>query len=41
MLAFLMATAFSEKAKAIDDTRMLRYPDINNNLIAFTYAGDI
>ncbi len=39
--AFLVATAFSEKAKAIDDTRMLRYPDINNNLIAFVYAGDI
>jgi len=39
--ALFLAFAFSEKAIAIDDTRMLRYPDINNNLIAFVYAGDI
>jgi tricorn protease len=26
---------------AIEDARMLRFPDINNNLIAFVYAGDI
>ncbi len=32
---------FSFNAKAIDDARLLRYPDINNNLIAFVYAGDI
>ena len=29
------------KASATDDTRLLRYPDINNNLVAFVYAGDI
>lgn len=27
--------------KAIDDVRLLRFPDINGNLIAFVYAGDI
>lgn len=26
---------------AADDMRLLRYPDINNKLIAFVYAGDI
>jgi len=26
---------------AMDDARLLRYPDINNKLIAFVYAGDI
>ncbi|MEA3317581.1 MAG: acetyl-CoA synthetase, partial [Bacteroidota bacterium] len=28
-------------AKAIKDTRLLRYPDINGDMIAFVYAGDI
>lgn len=28
-------------ASAMNDARMLRYPDINGNLIAFVYAGDI
>jgi tricorn protease len=28
-------------AKATDDARLLRFPDINDNLIAFVYAGDI
>ncbi len=27
--------------KATDDARLLRFPDINDNLIAFVYAGDI
>jgi tricorn protease len=26
---------------AADDSRLLRYPDINGNLVAFVYAGDI
>ncbi|HOW39191.1 MAG TPA: PDZ domain-containing protein [Bacteroidales bacterium] len=26
---------------AVDDARLLRFPDINNNLVAFVYAGDI
>ena len=28
-------------ASAIDDARLLRFPDINKDLIAFVYAGDI
>jgi len=28
-------------ARAADDVRLLRFPDINNDLIAFVYAGDI
>ena len=31
----------SYKASALDDARLLRFPDINNNLVAFVYAGDI
>ena len=27
--------------KAINDARLMRFPDINNNLVAFVYAGDI
>lgn len=27
--------------KSMDDARLLRFPDINGNLIAFVYAGDI
>ncbi len=34
-LVFLMG------AIAQDDARLMRYPDINKNLIAFVYAGDI
>ena len=26
---------------AVDDARLLRFPDINNNLVAFVYAGDM
>ena len=29
------------RLSAIDDARLLRFPDINNNLVAFVYAGDI
>ncbi len=36
MSLFLLAFAF-----ATDDVRLLRYPDINKDLIAFVYAGDI
>lgn len=31
----------SSGLKAEDDVRMLRFPDINNDMIAFVYAGDI
>ncbi len=37
----ILASLFIMQASAIDDARMLRYPDINGNLIAFVYAGDI
>ena len=29
------------KSSAANDSRLMRYPDINNGLIAFVYAGDI
>ena len=39
--ALLLTTAISLNLTAIDDARLLRFPDINNNLITFVYAGDI
>jgi tricorn protease len=39
---FLILTlCVTQNAVAFEDTRMLRFPDINNNLVAFVYAGDI
>lgn len=32
---------FFGNISAADDARMMRYPDINGNLIAFVYAGDL
>lgn len=41
-LAFLLFTSLlSLQAFAIDDARMMRFPDINRNLITFVYGGDI
>lgn len=40
-LFILAASLKSFNAAAINDARMLRFPDINGNLIAFVYAGDI
>lgn len=37
----LILTFISYHASAVDDARLLRFPDINKNLIAFIYAGDI
>ena len=37
----ILTSLFVMQALAIDDARMLRYPDINGNLVAFVYAGDI
>lgn len=38
----ILFAAFSFfSAKAQNDARLLRFPDINKNLIAFVYAGDI
>ncbi|MGA1977116.1 MAG: PDZ domain-containing protein [Bacteroidales bacterium] len=38
-LAFALTVSYN--AVSMDDARMLRFPDINGNLIAFVYAGDI
>ena len=39
--ALILALIVSYNASAVDDARLLRFPDINKNLIAFVYAGDI
>jgi tricorn protease len=39
LAAFCMA--FTLNGNAQDEARLMRYPDINKNLIAFVYAGDI
>ena len=41
-LIFLLVAGLTVlQAAAIDDARMMRYPDINGDLITFVYAGDI
>ena len=41
-LAFiLLLSGIFFNGKAITDARLMRFPDINNNLVAFVYAGDI
>ena len=37
----LLGITFNFGASAQDDARLMRYPDINKNLLAFVYAGDI
>lgn len=37
----LLILSGSGHLSATDDVRLLRFPDINNDLIAFVYAGDI
>jgi tricorn protease len=37
----ILASLLVMQASALDDARMLRYPDINGNLVTFVYAGDI
>ena len=41
LLGLVAIMGFTSAAMAIDDARMLRYPDINGNKIVFVYAGDI
>lgn len=41
LTTLLISSFFFFQAPAMDDARMMRYPDINGNLIAFVYAGDI
>ena len=40
-LAQLLFLSFAFSASATDDVRLLRFPDINNKLVVFVYAGDI
>lgn len=37
----LMGLGFIQKTNAQNDARLMRFPDINKNLIAFVYSGDI
>lgn len=37
----LVTLMFTLRVSAAGEARLLRFPDINNNLIAFVYAGDI
>jgi tricorn protease len=37
----MLTLSVSYNAVSMDDVRLLRFPDINRNLIAFVYAGDI
>ena len=37
----LLTSLLTMQAFSIDDARMMRFPDINGNLITFVYAGDI
>ena len=41
ILFITLASLMFFQASAMNDARMMRYPDINENLIAFVYAGDI
>ncbi|MDX9727116.1 MAG: PDZ domain-containing protein [Bacteroidales bacterium] len=40
-ILMIMAFAATKRTFAIDDARLLRFPDINKDLVAFVYAGDI
>ncbi|GAB1453829.1 S41 family peptidase [Draconibacterium sp.] len=37
----LILLGIFQNGKAVNDSRLMRFPDINNNLVAFVYAGDI
>ena len=40
-ILFAITTVFIFQTYAFEDARMLRYPDINGDVVAFVYAGDI
>ncbi len=40
-VVIIFAIGITFNAKAVDDSGLIRFPDINNDLIAFVYAGDI
>lgn len=41
LIVTMLTITASVSSSAMDDARLLRFPDINNNLVAFVYAGDI
>jgi tricorn protease len=41
ILTAMLLAFIALPSNAIEDARLLRFPDINNNLIAFVFAGDI
>lgn len=41
LLTLIVAALAVLQAAAVDDARMLRFPDVNGDLITFVYAGDI
>jgi tricorn protease len=41
LFVILILLGIFQSGKAINDARLMRFPDINNNLVAFVYAGDI
>ena len=41
LFTILILLGIFQSGKAISDARLMRFPDINNKLIAFVYAGDI
>ena len=41
LLLFAVLAIGTLPLMALEDARLLRFPDINNNLVAFVYAGDI
>jgi len=38
---FILGIALGQRVIAQDEARLMRFPDINKNLVAFVYAGDI
>jgi tricorn protease len=41
LLAVALAVALAGPAAALDDARLLRFPDVNGDAIAFSHAGDL
>src|SRR5690606_902881 len=41
LFVILIAIGIFQSGKATEDARLMRFPDINNNLVTFVYAGDI
>ncbi len=41
LIMLVLITGSTLEAMALEDARLLRFPDINNNLVVFVYAGDI